>query len=207
VQAVAYSDYSEEKSKMGNLSINQPLRVLGIAGSLRADSYNRKLLQAAQTVAPEQMEIRIYDLHEIPLFNADVEAKGDPAGVTAFKEAIRWADALLIATPEYQHSIPGVLKNALDWGSRPPGKSPLQGKPVAIMGATTGKFGTARAQAALRQVLVYNQMQAVMQPEVLVAGVDKKFNQAGELTDEESLKFIGQLLESLAELTRRFQPA
>jgi hypothetical protein len=118
------------------------ITVLGIAGSLRTDSYNRNLLAIAQKVAPADMEIRIHDLHEIPLFNADVEAKGDLQGVVAFKAAIRWADTLLIATPEYQHSIPGVLKNALDWRSRPPGKSPLQGKPVAILG-TTGKFGTA----------------------------------------------------------------
>jgi chromate reductase len=185
---------------------DQPLRVLGIPGSLREDSYNRALLQAAQKLAPEGMEIKLYDIDEIPLFNADVEAEGDPEAVTAFKEAIRRADALLIATPEYQYNIPGVLKNALDWASRPPGKSPLQQKPVAIMGTTTGQFGTARAQAALRQVLAYNEMPMVMQPEVLVAEAKEKFAD-GQLTDADAVKFIRQLLDNLVELTHLHQRA
>lgn len=184
----------------------QTLHVLGIPGSLREDSYNRALLQAAQTLAPEGMKIEIYDIGEIPPFNADVEAKGDPEPVTAFKEEIRRSDALLIATPEYQYSIPGVLKNALDWASRPPGKSVLQEKPVAIMGTTTGQFGTARAQAALRQVLAYNQMPMVMQPEVLVAEAKEKFED-GQLTDEDAAKFIRQLLDNLVELTQLHQQA
>ncbi|RIK43335.1 MAG: hypothetical protein DCC55_06075 [Chloroflexi bacterium] len=182
---------------------NQPdrtLHILGISGSLRQDSYNRALLHAAQAVAPAAMEIDIYTIGEIPPFNADVEAEGDPEPVRAFKESIRRADALLIATPEYQHSIPGVLKNALDWASRPPGKSVLQQKPVAIMGTTTGQFGTARAQAALRQVLAYNQMPTVMKPEVLVAEAKERFVN-GRLTDEAACKFIRQLLENLVELT------
>jgi chromate reductase, NAD(P)H dehydrogenase (quinone) len=180
---------------------DQPLHVLGIPGSLREDSYNRALLQAAQRLAPEGMEIEIYGIDEIPPFNADVEAEGDPEPVKAFKEAIRRADALLIATPEYQYSIPGVLKNALDWASRPPGKSALQQKPVAIMGTTTGQFGTARAQAALRQVLAYNEMPMVMQPEVLVAEAKEKFED-GQLTDQDASKFMRQLLDNLVELTQ-----
>lgn len=121
------------------------INVVAFAGSLRQESYNRALLRAAQESAPESMSIDTFDLSPIPLYNYDVEQQGDPEPVQEFKHAIRKADALLIATPEYQHGIPGVLKNALDWASRPPKQSPLQGKPAAIMGATPGMTGTARA--------------------------------------------------------------
>ncbi len=146
--------------------------------------------------------IEPYDLGTIPLYNYDVEQRGDPRPVAEFKEAIRRAEALLIATPEYQHGIPGVLKNALDWVSRPPGRSVMQGKPVAIMGATPGFTGTARAQTQLRQALTYTQTYAVLQPEVLVARAHQKFDSEGHLTDEPTREFVRKLLEQLWVLAR-----
>ena len=176
------------------------LQVLGISGSLRDDSYNRALLEAARQMSGTQMEITLIEIGDLPHFDADVEAEGDPEVVKDFKNAIRAADALLIATPEYQHGIPGVLKNALDWASRPPSDSPIGGKPTAIMGATTGAFGTARAQQDLREVLIYNDCPMVMTPEVLVADAASKVDESGEFTDEETLDFVRQLLDGLAEL-------
>ena len=182
--------------------MDDTLQVLGIAGSLRDDSYNRALLEAAQRLSGTDMNITLIDIGDLPHFDADVEAAGDPEPVTEFKQAIRSADALLIATPEYQHGIPGVLKNALDWASRPPSDSPIGGKPTAIMGATTGAFGTARAQQDLREVLIYNDCPMVMTPEVLVADAASKVDEAGEFTDEETLDFVRQLLDELDALAR-----
>lgn len=181
------------------------MRVLGIAGSLRAGSYNRALLRAAQEVAPEGMEIRTFDLAPIPLYSGDVEVLGDPEPVAALKTAIREADALLIATPEYNYGIPGVLKNAIDWASRPPGQSVLNGKPAALMGATPGMTGTARAQLQLRQSFVFTQTYALLQPEVLVPRAQEKFDAAGRLTDEPTRERIRALLEALAAWTRRLR--
>lgn len=182
--------------------MDETLEVLGIPGSLRDDSYNRALLEAAKQLSGPRMEITIFEIGDLPHFDADVEAAGDPEPVKELKEAIRSADALLIATPEYQHGIPGVLKNALDWASRPPSDSPLGGKPTAIMGATVGAFGTARAQQDLRQVLVYNDCPMVMTPEVLVADAASKVDESGEFTDSETLDFVRQLLDELADLAR-----
>jgi chromate reductase, NAD(P)H dehydrogenase (quinone) len=179
------------------------LGVLAFAGSLRRASYNRMLVRAAREQAPDGMKIRIYELDEIPLYNGDVEAEGFPAPVRSFQEAIGNADALLIATPEYQEGVPGVLKNAIDWASRPPGKAAIVGKPVAIMGATTGMWGTARAQSQLRQALVYNNCPMVMKPQVLVGGAAERFDDEGHLVHSATARFIRQLLESLADLTRR----
>jgi chromate reductase, NAD(P)H dehydrogenase (quinone) len=183
------------------------MKVLGIAGSLRAGSYNRALLRAAQELATAGMEITTFDLAPIPLYNGDVEAKGDPEPVAALKAAIREADALLIVTPEYNFGVPGVLKNAIDWASRPPRGSVLQGKPAAIMGATPGMGGTARAQMALRQSFVFTQTYALLTPEVLVTRAAEKFDASGRLTDEPTRKFVGQLLVALAQWAPRFKPA
>lgn len=185
------------------LSDNGTIRVLGFAGSLRRKSYNRGLIRAAAELAPEGMEITIHDLSGIPLYNADVEAQGFPEAVEQFHSAIRNADALLIATPEYQTGVPGVLKNALDWAARPPRGAPIEGKPVAIMGATPGKWGTARAQLQLRHTLIYNANPMVLKPEVLVSEAADRFNEEGDLTHAATREFIGKLLQSLAELTRR----
>lgn len=176
------------------------LRVVAIPGSLRDGSYNRALLEAAQNRARQGMTVEIVDIDDVPVYDADVEARGDPEPVTRLKEKVESADALLIATPEYQHGVPGVLKNALDWASRPPGDAPIMGKPVAIMGATVGSFGTARAQEQLRTTLIYNDCPMVTSPEVLVSDVQDKVDDDGQVTDEETLERIARLLDSLTEL-------
>src|SRR6187402_1164980 len=144
------------------------MNVLGISGSLRAASYNSMALRAAQKLAPAGMRIDIADIASIPLYNEDVRTAGEPAAVTALKAQVRAADALLIVTPEYNFSIPGVLKNMLDWMSRPP-EPPFDGKPVAIMGASMGPVGTARVQYDLRKVLVFMNTFTVNKPEVFIA--------------------------------------
>jgi chromate reductase, NAD(P)H dehydrogenase (quinone) len=180
--------------------------VCGIAGSLRKQSYNRSLLRAAQELAPEGMEIRIFDrMAEIPLFNQDVEDEGDPEPVQALKSAIEEADALLMATPEYNHGVPGVLKNAIDWASRPPRGSVLTGKPAAILGASPGVTGTARAQTQLRQAFVFTATPALLQPEILVYRCAEKFDDEGRLTHERTREFIARLLRELADWTRRLR--
>ena len=181
----------------------RPLRVLGFAGSLRAASYNKMLLRAAVELAPAGMEIEIFDIGAIPLFNEDVEAARTPPAVEAFRDAIRRADALLIATPEYNHGVPGVLKNAIDWASRPPRKSPLAGKPAALFGASPGATGTARAQTQLRASFVFTDTPALPQPEVLVFRAHEKFDADGRLTDEQTRVFVGRLLAALADWTTR----
>ena len=182
--------------------MNRTIHVVGIAGSIREDSYNRSILEAARSLAGDEVEIEIVDLDDIPPYDADVEADGDPQAVSVFKKRIREADALLIATPEYQHGVPGVLKNALDWASRPPGDAPLNGKPTAIMGATPGSYGTARAQEQLRTTLVYNECPMVKSPEVLIADADEKIDDEGRVTDEQTREFIDELLRELVSLTK-----
>jgi chromate reductase len=191
---------------MADEAARAKVNVLGIAGSLRAGSFNRSLLRAAQELAPPGMEITTFDLAPIPLYNGDVEAKGDPEPVAALKAAIRQADALLIVTPEYNFGVPGVLKNAIDWVSRPPRGSALNGKPAAIMGATPGMGGTGRAQMQLRQAFVFTQTHALLSPEVLVARAQEKFDASGRLTDEKTREFVGQLLQALADWTMRLAP-
>ncbi len=184
-------------------SAARPLVVCGIAGSLRRASYNRALLRAAQELAPEGVEIRIFDrMADIPLYNGDVEAQGDPEPVQALKSAIREADALLIATPEYNHGVPGVLKNAIDWASRPPPKSVLADKPTALLGASPGVTGTARAQTQLRNAFVFTRTPALLQPEILVYRAHDKFDAEGRLTDAKTREFVALLLRELADWTR-----
>ncbi len=178
------------------------MKVVALSGSLRAASYNTLALRAAQKLAPAGMSIEIASIADIPLYNDDVRAAGEPAAVTALKDRLRAADGVLIATPEYNFSIPGVLKNALDWMSRPPAP-PLDGKPVAILGASPGPVGTARVQYDLRKVLVFMNTFTVNKPEVFINHCASKFNADGELTDEATAKFIGDLLVSLQALHRR----
>jgi len=182
-----------------------PVRVLGFSGSLRKGSYNSALLRAASEVLPEGMSLQIFDLSPIPLYNADVEAAGVPEIVGNFKARIAAADALLIATPEYNYSIPGVLKNAIDWASRPPNASPLNGKPLAIMGASNGPGGTIRAQMHLRHVCVFTNMLPLNKPEVRIIRAAEKFDAEGLLTDEATRKELRALLEALAAWTRRLR--
>jgi len=182
-----------------------PMNVLGFAGSLRKGSFNRMLLRSAVELAPPGMTIDTVELDQIPLYNGDVEAQGDPEPVAEWKDLIGRSDAILVVTPEYNYGVPGVLKNAIDWASRPPGKSVLNGKPAAIMGATPGAFGTVRAQLQLRQAFVFTQTLAVIQPEVLVAKAHEKFDAEGRLTDETTRKFVRQLLEALQAWTGRLR--
>ena len=181
------------------------LTFVGIAGSLRRASYNRGLIWAATEVSPAGTRVVPYDLADIPMYNGDVEAKGDPPPVAAFKRAIAAADALVIATPEYNHCVPGVLKNAIDWASRPARQSVLTDKPVAIMGASTGRGGTARAQAHLRDGLAYTNGLVLPLPEVLVGLAGEKFNDDGNLVDGGTRDEVRDLLVSLAAWTRRLQ--
>lgn len=184
--------------------MSKPLTILGIAGSLRKQSFNRSLLRAAQQLAPADATIEVFELDDIPAFNQDDEANPSTK-VSQLKERVRAADAILFVTPEYNYSVPGVLKNAIDWASRPYGDSAWSGKPAAIMGASVGAIGTARAQYHLRQMFVFLNMYAVNQPEVMLANAHKHFDKEGTLTDETAQKLIRQLLEELVSWTRRLQ--
>jgi chromate reductase len=184
--------------------MDQPIRILGIAGSLRRKSYNRAALKAAQQLAPEDALVDIFDIEGIPPFSEDDERQ-PPAKVVEFKKRIREADAILFVTPEYNYSIPGVLKNAIDWASRPYGDSAWSGKPAAIMGASSGRFGTARAQYHLRQVFVFLNVLAINQPEVMISNAAAEFDAEGNLTNETAKKLIGQLLVNLTGWTRDLQ--
>jgi chromate reductase len=175
------------------------MRVLGIAGSLRERSYNRALLRAAAELAPPGVVFEEHDVRGLPFYDGDLEAAGDPEPVTELKNAIRRADGLVIATPEYNRGIPGGLKNAIDWASRPALASPLAGKPVAIMGASTGRSGTARAQQQLRDALGFPRAVVLEEPEVLVPEAYLHFDERGELVDQEARERIAELM---AELTR-----
>ena len=174
------------------------MKVLGISGSLRKGSFNTAALRTAVELAPEGMEIEIADLSAIPLYDGDVETAGFPEAVVAFKAAIAEADALLIATPEYNYSISGVMKNAIDWASRPPDQ-PFDNKPIAIMGASAGRLGTARAQYHLRQVFVFLNGRILNRPEVMIGGAGQVFDGEGRLTDEVARELIGQQLVALRE--------
>ena len=182
--------------------MSKPIRILGIAGSLRGESYNRAALRAATELVPEGATIDIFELDGIPGVNQD-EEQNPPAKVVELKQRIREADAILIVTPEYNYSVPGVLKNAIDWASRPYGDSAWNGKPAAIMGASIGAIGTARAQYHLRQMMVFLNMFPVNQPEVMISNASKRFDAEGKLTDDTTKDFIRQLLQSLVDWTRR----
>jgi chromate reductase len=180
------------------------LKILGIAGSLRQGSYNKLALKAAVELKPADMDIDIFDIGAIPPYNEDLRTQGFPTVVQELREKIRAADALLIATPEYNYSIPGVLKNAIDWASRPPDQ-PFDGKPLAILGASGGRLGTARAQYHLRQVAVFLNLHLLNKPEVMIAGAAKEFDASGRLMDEGARKLIAELLVNLAAWTHQLQ--
>ena len=182
--------------------MNKPINILGIAGSLRRQSYNRSALRAAKQLAPEGVTVNIFEIDGIPGFNEDDE-KNPPAKVVELKKQIRAADALLIVTPEYNYSVPGVLKNAIDWASRPYGDSAWSGKPAAIMGASIGTIGTARAQYHLRQIFVFLNIFPINQPELMIGNAAERFDAQGNLTDEKTKEYVRELLQSLAEWTNR----
>ncbi len=180
----------------------QPLTILGIAGSLRRNSYNRSALKAAQKLVPEGVTLETFELDGIPGFNEDDE-KSPPPKIVELKARIRAADALLFVTPEYNYSVPGVLKNAIDWASRPYGDSAWAGKPAAIMGASIGALGTARAQYHLRQIFVTLNILPINKPEVMIGNAATRFDAQGNLTDEATTKLIRQLLQNLTDWTRK----
>lgn len=180
------------------------IKVLGICGSLRKGSFNRMALRVAQELAPAGMKIDIADISAFPLYNEDVRAQGFPPPVQTFRDQIAAADALLFVTPEYNYSMSGVLKNAIDWASRPPNQ-PFDGKPIAMMGASGGTTGTARAQYHLRQTCVFLNMFPINKPEVMIPQAHDKFDAQGNLKDAASLKFIQDLMVALAAWTRRLK--
>jgi chromate reductase len=179
------------------------LRIAGISGSLRKGSYNTATLRALKALAPDRLDIDIITLHDVELFNEDVEAEGWPPNVQKLRQRIEPADAVIFATPEYNYSIPGVLKNAIDWLSRPERKGPIFNKPAAIIGATPSMIGTARAQAHLRQVAFYNGMPLLPTVEILVARAGDKFNDDGSLVDEKTEKFLTDLATQFAQWVDR----
>lgn len=178
-----------------------PILVLGISGSLRRDSYNTALLRAAAELMPPEMTLKVFGLSHLPMFNQDTE-KPFPDAVVELRTKLAQADALLIATPEYNGSISGVLKNAIDWASRSP-KQPLKGKPTAIIGVSTGNFGTLRAQLHLRQILTHVGALTLGKPEVLVGRAEQVFDAQGHLADQTTRGFLRDLLTALAEWTPR----
>lgn len=181
------------------------VKILGVAGSLREGSYNRATLRAARELLPANVQLESFErLGEIPPFNEDEEGTL-PDAVAQLKQQIREADAILFVTPEYNYSIPGVLKNAIDWASRPYGENAWDGKPVAIMGASISALGTARAQYHLRQAFVFLNMHPVNGPEVMIPSAYERFDDQGNLTDNTSRDLIRQQLESLVEWTNQLK--
>ena len=176
-------------------------KILGIVGSRRKNSYNRFALKAAQELLPEDVTLDLVELYGIPVFDQDSELMPPPA-VVEFKRRIMAADGILFATPEYNYSVPGGLKNAIDWASRPYGESAWTGKPAAVMGVSVGSLGTARAQCHLRQILVTLNMPTVNQPEVMIGNAELRFEPEGKLIDEHSRQLIQSLLVALVRLVK-----
>ena len=186
------------------MAAEKPLHILGISGSLRKKSYNTAALRAAQQLLPEGVAMETLDLAAIPIYNDDVRKQGFPPPVERLRGKIAVADAVLIVTPEYNYSVPGMLKNAIDWASRPPNQ-PFDGKPVAIMGASPGVIGTARAQYHLRQSFVFLNACVLNKPEVMIGSAATRFDAQGNLTDEATRGFIKALLVALADWTQRLR--
>ena len=182
--------------------MDNKIKILGFAGSLRAGSYNKALLRTAANLMPEDANLEIFDIDGIPAFNQDTE-RDMPEKVKDFKSKIGKADAILIATPEYNYSVPGVLKNAIDCATRPYGDNPFNEKPVAIMSASVGMLGGARAQYHLRQIFVFLNMYPINGPEVIVTFAQDKFDANGELIDANTQMIVKQLLHNLVNWTRK----
>ena len=179
------------------------IRIAAICGSLRKGSYNAMALEAAKAAAPDGVEVDIIRLNGVELYDADLEKQGWPLGVQRLREQVEPARAVLFATPEYNYSIPGVLKNAIDWLSRPTGEGPLYGKPAAMMGASTSLTGTARAQSHMRSVCFYNAMPLLASSEVLIYRAAERFDDGG-LIDEKSLEKVAELMAAFVDLIRRY---
>jgi chromate reductase len=186
----------------GVAGYNAPVKIIGLSGSLRQRSFNTGLLHAARELAPDGVTIEIADLSQLPLYNDDVRQAGYPAPVAALRAALASADAVLFATPEYNYSVPGVLKNAIDWASRPP-DPPLAGRPAAVMGASGGLSGTMRAQYHLRQMMVFLDVPMLSRPEVFVQKAGERFDADGRLVDEDTRAHVAKLVAALVAWTHR----
>jgi len=182
------------------MSDASPVKVLALSGSLRKGSFNTLAIHAAKELAPPGMAIELYDLAPLPMYNDDVRVAGYPSVVQAFRSAIAASDAILFASPEYNYSVSGVLKNAIDWASRAP-NMPFDGKTAAIIGASGGALGTARSQRDLRWIMSGLNVYVVNLPHVYIGGAAQKFDAAGKLTDQPTRDFVKQLLENLRDLT------
>ena len=201
IQIVSFKEPNYEVVRREVLSLEKTLKILGIVGSLRLGSFNKALMRAAIELAPEDSVINVFNIASIPPFNQDLE--NQPAEVVKnFKSEIKASDALLIVTPEYNYSIPGVLKNAIDSASRPYGDNAFDGKPVAIMSASIGTLGGARAQYHLRQCFVFLNMYPINNPEVMLRNAADNVDENGNLTNQETRKLIKELLEGLVRWTR-----
>lgn len=185
--------------------MDKQVTILGLSGSLRKGSYNSAMIRTAIELAPADAKVEVFDLSAIPVYNMDLEATA-PASVKDFKARIKAADAILIATPEHNYSIPGMLKNAIDWASRPYGDNSFAGKPAAILSASTGILGGCRAQYHLRQVMVFLDMHPLNKPEVMVGLAAEKFNAQGKLTDDKARQLIAAQLRALVDWTNRLNP-
>ena len=177
------------------------ITLLGICGSLRKASLNRALLVAVGETLPEGASLRSWDSLDLPIFSSDV---GEPTAVTELKRAIADADGVVFAVPEYNYSIPGGLKNALDWLSRPPPQSPLRGKPCGLVGAASGMSGTIRAQTHMRQILVFSDSPCLCQPEVLIPRAQERFDETGRLSDESTRALLARFGVAMADFVQRF---
>ena len=185
-------------------TVSRPITILGIAGSLRESSYNKLLLKGASKLLPSSTRLGIFEIDKIPLYNQDLEATAFPEEVKAFKRKIEASDALLISTPEYNHSYPGVLKNVIDWASRPYGHNSFDGKPTAVMSASPGLFGGIAAQDQLKQVLLALNTRLVTQPAVIVSSAQEKIDHEGNVLDPNTKQFMLQLIANLVSLARLF---
>ena len=186
------------------MAADKPIHVLGISGSLRKKSYNSAALRAARELLPDGMTMEFAQIGDLPLYNDDLREQGYPPSVERLRQQLTAADAVLIVTPEYNYSVPGVLKNAIDWASRPPNQ-PFDGKPVAIMGASPGAIGTARAQYHLRQSFVFLNASVLNKPEVMIGSCASRFDADGKLTDEATRGFVKALLVALADSVRQLR--
>ncbi len=186
--------------------MDAPVKILAFCGSLRKGSYNKMLLRAAVELAPDAVCLETFEISAFPLFNQDFE-KDPPSIVKEFKAKIKAADAVLIVTPEYNYSIPGVLKNAIDWASRPYGDNAFEGKPVAMMSASIGMLGGARAQYHLRQSFIFLEMHPINRPEIFVSFAPQKFDASGKLLDENTKKLIVDQFNALAAWARKLKNA
>jgi chromate reductase len=191
---------------LSDVAISYTAHIFAVAGSLRKDSWNRKLLQAAIELVPSGMMVHRFDgLADIPPYNADLDVDPRPEPVRAFKQMLAACDGLLIATPEYNYGVPGVLKNAIDWASRPPATSPLLGKVALLMGAAIGFVGTARAQQQLRQNLLFTKTTVLPPPEILVGRAAEKFDASGALIDPTARELIRERMMALGEWVYKFR--